>query len=75
MNIKKIIGCVLSGGFVLLYYVFLFFFIINFYHEIPISFFIFLSFLFLVPIIGIVCVLVMRFLEIRSGEEEEAKKY
>ena len=39
----------------------------------PINLFLFFIVLFLVPIIGIVCVLFMRISEIRSGEE--AKKY
>ena len=72
---NKIIGCVLSGGFVLLYYIFLFSVILFFYNEMPISMFLLFIILFLVPIIGIVCVLFMRINEIRSGEEEEAKKY
>jgi len=72
---NKIIGCVLSGGFVLLYYIFLFSVILFFYNEMPISMFLLFIILFLVPIIGIVCVLFMRIYEIRSGEEEEAKKY
>ncbi len=72
---NKIIGCVLSGGFVLLYYIFLFSVILFSYNEMPISMFLLFIILFLVPIIGIVCVLFMRINEIRSGEEEEAKKY
>lgn len=72
---NKIIGCVLSGGFVLLYYIFLFSVILFSYNEMPISIFLLFIILFLVPIIGIVCVLFMRIYEIRSGEEEEAKKY
>lgn len=72
---NKIIGCVLSGGFVLLYYIFLFSVILFSYNEMPISIFLLFIILFLVPIIGIVCVLFMRISEIRSGEEEEAKKY
>ena len=72
---NKIIGCVLSGGLVLSYYVFLFSIIISAHNEMPISLFLFFIILFLVPIIGIVFVLFMRISEIRSGEEEEAKKY
>ena len=72
---NKIIGCVLSGGFVLLYYIFLFSVILFSYNEMPFCMFLLFIILFLVPIIGIVCVLFMRINEIRSGEEEEAKKY
>ena len=72
---NKIIGCVLSGGIVLLYYIFLFSIILVSHNEMPISLFLFFLILFLVPIIGIVYVLFMRISEICSGEEEEAKKY
>lgn len=70
---NKIIGCILSGGLVLLYYIFLFSIILVSHNEMPINLFLFFIVLFLVPIIGIVCVLFMRISEIRSGEE--AKKY
>ena len=72
---NKIIGCVLSGGLVLLYYVFLFSIILASHNEMPNNLFLFFVLLFLFPIIGIVCVLFMRISEIRSGEEDEAKKY
>lgn len=72
---NKIIGCILSGGLVFLYYIFLFSIILVSHNEMPINLFLFFIILFLVPIIGIVCVLFMRISEICSGEEEEAKKY
>lgn len=78
-NKKKIIGALLAGGFVILYYGVL----LNITYQagffsdsdVPKLFIIIILGAFLIPIIGISVALISRMKEINSGEEEEAKKY
>ena len=79
MKNKKMIGALIAGLFILLYYGFLLGVVIlgqiHSYEKIPVFLFILIVGALLIPIIGIISVLIMRMKEIEKGEEEEAKKY
>ena len=78
MNKKKIIGAILSGGFVILYYgtIFVLFTSIGLKaKDISLPIFIIMSIFILIPLIGIIISLISRIKEIKNGEEEEARKY
>ncbi len=79
MNGKKIGGAVLAGLFVILYYGILLGIILlselSASEKMPLWLFLFIIFIFSVPLIGIIMALIMRVHEIKCGEEEEAKKY
>lgn len=75
---KKLVGAILSGTAFILYYVILFavFVYAGFITaDMPVSIFLIISFLLLIPLVGIVLALVLRIREIQNGEEEEAEKY
>ncbi len=79
MNKRKLLGAVLAGGFVILYYGLLLIFISNTGlftdKDVPLLFIFIILFAFCIPIIGVSMALVSRIKEIKNGEEEEAKKY
>ena len=76
---KKIIGALLAGCLVILYYGALLFITAQAGlfsdQDIPRFIVIIILVAFLIPVIGVTVALVSRMQEISSGEEEEAKKY
>ncbi len=75
---KKMIGAIVCGGVLLLYFgviLTLVFLAVLFQEEIPLPFAFFLLILLSIPFLGILISLISRIREIKSGEEEEAKKY
>ena len=79
MKSKKIWGAALAGLSVILYYGILLWIVISADiqadDKMPISIFIIVVGAFLIPIIGVLIAFLIRLQEIKSGEEEEAKKY
>lgn len=78
MNKKKLLGAILSGGITIIYFGLIF--LLFFYHElttkdIPLLTFIIMLIIIFIPLAGIVISLIFRINEIKSGEEDEAKKY
>ena len=74
----KMLGAILSACFIVLYFGWIF--TLLFYTgvttgEIPMFYFILLLIVFGIPFFAIPVALWMRIKEIRSGEEEDAKKY
>ena len=76
---KKLIGALLAGCLVILYYGVLLFIAsqagLFTDPDIPKFLIIIILVAFLIPIVGVTIALVSRMREIQSGEEEEAKKY
>lgn len=78
MNKKKLICAILSAVFIFIYFsVFLIIFTCTGITEgdVPLPIFIMMIIGLLAPLIGISIALVFRIKELKSGEEEEAKKY
>lgn len=78
MNKKKLLGAILSGGITIIYFGLIF--LLFFYQElttkdIPLPTFIIMLIFIFIPLAGIVISLIFRINEIKSGEEDEAKKY
>ena len=78
MNKNKLWGAIISASVLILYFGFLF--ILFTYAsvstgDIPLMLFIVLSLFIAFPLVGIILALVFRVKELKSGEEEEAKKY
>ena len=78
MNKNKLWGAIISASVLILYFEFLF--ILFTYAsistgDIPLLLFIVLSLFIALPLVGIILALVFRVKELKSGEEEEAKKY
>ena len=78
MNKNKLWGAIISSSVLILYFGFLF--ILFTYAsvstgDIPLLLFIVLSLFIALPLVGIILALVFRVKELKSGEEEEAKKY
>lgn len=78
MNKNKLWGAIISASVLILYFGFLF--ILFTYAsvstgDIPLLLFIVLSLFIALPLVGIILALVFRVKELKSGEEEEAKKY
>lgn len=78
MNKNKLWGAIISASVLILYFGFLF--ILFTYAsvstgDIPLLLFIVLSLFIALPLVGIIIALVFRVKELKSGEEEEAKKY
>ena len=78
MNKKKLLGAILSGGITIIYFGLIF--LLFFYQElttkdIPFPTFIIMLIFIFIPLAGIVISLIFRINEIKSGEEDEAKKY
>ena len=78
-NKKKILGAVLSSlvytFFIVMYLTLIIYFQITETDKIPAFIFVLLVIVLSVPIIGIICNLIMRINEIKSGEEEKSSKY
>ena len=76
---KKLIGALLAGCLVILYYGVILFIAsqagLFTDPDIPKFLIIIILVAFLIPIVGVTIALVSRMREIQSGEEEEAKKY
>ena len=75
---KKLIGAILSGAAFIIYYVVLFGVFVYFdfiTDDMPVSIFLIICFLLMIPLTGIIIALVLRIREIQEGEEEEASKY
>jgi hypothetical protein len=78
MKVKKLWGAILSAIVFILYFGLLIFFFTMaeiLTGDLPLPVFAIISFLLLIPLVGIVTALVLRVREIQGGEEEEAKKY
>ncbi len=78
MNKKKLLGAILSGGFIIIYFgaLFLLFTYLGITtKDIPLPLFIVMIIFLLIPLIGIIIALISRIEEINNGEEEESKKY
>ncbi len=78
MNKNKLWGAIISASVLILYFGFLF--ILFTYAsvstgDIPLLLFVVLSLFIALPLVGIILALVFRVKELKSGEEEEAKKY
>lgn len=78
MNKKKLLGAILSGGITIISFGLIF--LLFFYQElttkdIPLLIFIIMLIFIFIPLAGIVISLIFRINEIKSGEEDEAKKY
>lgn len=78
MNKNKLWGAIISASVLIFYFGFLF--ILFTYasvstEDIPLLLFIVLSLFIALPLVGIILALVFRVKELKSGEEEEAKKY
>ena len=75
MNHKKILGAVLAGLSVILYYIILIGIVVSTGELFDSPIFLILLLLLGIPLFGITLSLILRIQEIKGGEEEEAKKY
>ena len=75
MNHKKILGAVLAGLSVILYYIILIGIVVSTGELFDSPIFLILLLLLGIPLFGITLALILRIQEIKGGEEEEAKKY
>lgn len=78
MNKNKLWGAIISASVLIIYYGALF--ILFTYAgvatgDLPLPLFIVLALFIALPLVGIILALVFRVKELKSGEEEEAKKY